>query len=102
MLISIALERCENVLVLPDNLPEQSYVICPTEDTNCWHILSTELNNQCLQKMAEAVPPSDRQRFQLMLQGSYQEVERQGNLLLLPENQTFRIPACIFILKLDK
>ena len=80
VLVCIALERCDNELVLPDNLPEQEYVICPTNDANCWHILSTDLNDQCLQKMAKVAPPSDRQRFQLMLQGFYQELECQGNL----------------------
>lgn len=98
----IGLERCENVLVLPDNLPEQSYVICPTEDTNCWHILPTELNNQRLQQLAEAAPPSDRQRFLLMLQGTYQELERQGNLLVLPENEIVSAAGCSYVLQLAK
>lgn len=100
MLISITLERCENVLVLPDNLPEQEYVICPTNDANCWHILPLELNNQQLQQLAETLNPIDRQRFLLMLQGTYQELERKGNLLLLPENEALATIDYTYVLKL--
>ncbi|MBZ9610822.1 hypothetical protein [Rheinheimera maricola] len=82
---SIQLERFENYLVLPDHLPEQRYVICQADDANCWHILPVDLNNQLLRRLVANVEPCDQQRLHLILQGTYQELERQGNLLLLPE-----------------
>ena len=100
MLLSIPLERYENVLVLPDHLPEQRYVICQADDANCWHILPLELNNQQLQQLAETLNPIDRQRFLLMLQGTYQELERKGNLLLLPENEALAAIDFTYVLKL--
>lgn len=100
MLLSIPLERYENVLVLPDHLPEQRYVICQADDVNCWHILPLELNNQQLQQLAETVDPNDRQRFLLMLQGTYQELERQGSLLVLPANLINSKLGSQYVLKL--
>ena len=85
MLLSIPLERYENVLVLPDHLPEQRYVICQADDANCWHILPVDLNKLLLQRLVDTVEPCDQQRLLLILRGTYQELERQGNLLLLPE-----------------
>lgn len=81
----IQLERLENYLLLPDHLPEQHYVICQADDANCWHILPTSLNDLLLQRLVANVDPCDQQRLLLMLQGTYQELERQGNLLILPE-----------------
>jgi hypothetical protein len=85
VLLSIPLERHENVLVLPDYLPEQLYVICQAGDANCWHILPITLNNLLLQRLVANVDPCDQQRLYLILQGTYQELERQGNLLVLPD-----------------
>ena len=102
MLLSIPLERYENVLVLPDHLPEQRYVICQADDANCWHILSIPLNNLLLQRLVATVEPSDQQRLHLILQGTYQELERQGNLLLLPENLINSKPGSQYVLTLAK
>ena len=85
MLLSIPLECYVNVLVLPDYLPEQRYVICQADDANCWHILPIALHNLLLQHLVSNVEPSDQQRLHLILQGTYQELEGQGNLLILPE-----------------
>lgn len=99
---SIQLERFENYLVLPDHLPEQSYVICPTIDEKCWHVLPTLLNDQILEKIVNCniSDSSDKNRMQIMLQGTFTELERQGNLLSLPEGRVFSSPECSYVLKL--
>lgn len=101
-MINIPLERYKNVLILPANLPEQSYVICPTDDANCWHILPTELNNQLLKHLADTANRGDKHRLKLMMQGTYQDLERQGNLLLLPDTLINNKPGSQYVLKLAK
>lgn len=80
---TVALERIDNFLVLPETAAFVDYVITQAEDENCWFIYSAADNAKLLAQLA--AQQAKQARLSLMLQGTFEPVQRQGNLLLLPQ-----------------
>lgn len=83
---TVALERIENFLVLPEIAPLTDYVISQAEDKYCWFVYSAADNTKLLAQLAAQQAEQVKQaRLSLMLQGTFEPLQRQDNLLLLPE-----------------
>ena len=83
---TVALERIENFLVLPETAPFVDYVITQAEDENCWFIYSAADNAKLLAQLTALQAEQAKQaRLSVMLQGTFEPLQRQDNLLLLPE-----------------
>ncbi|GGW57061.1 hypothetical protein [Alishewanella tabrizica] len=83
---TFALERIDNFLVLPETAPLTDYVISQAEDENCWFVHGAADNAKLLAQLAAQQAEKVKQaRLSVMLQGTFEPVQRQGNLLLLPE-----------------
>lgn len=83
---TVALERIENFLVLPETAPFTDYVISLAEDENCWFVYSAADNAKLLAQLTALQAEQAKQaRLSVMLQGTFEPVQRQGNLLLLPQ-----------------
>jgi len=83
---TVALECIDNFLVLPETATFVDYVISQAEDENCWFVYSAADNAKLLAQLAAQQAEQVKQaRLNLMLQGTFEPVERQGNLLLLPD-----------------
>lgn len=83
---TIALERIGNFLVLPETAPFEDYVICQAEDNQRWFVYSAADNAKLLAQLVAQQPEQVKQaRLNVMLQGTFEPLARQGNLLLLPE-----------------
>lgn len=83
---TVALERIENFLVLPETAPLTGYVISQAEDKYCWFVYTAADNAKLLAQLAaQQAEQSKQARLSVMLQGTFEPLQRQGNLLLLPE-----------------
>lgn len=83
---TVALERIENFLVLPETAPLTDYAISQAQDENCWFVYSAADNAKLLAQLAAQQAEQVKQvRLSVMLQGTFEPLQRQGNLLLLPE-----------------
>ena len=83
---TFALERIDNFLVLPETAPCEDYVICQAEDNQRWFLYTAADNAKLLaQLVAQQAEQVKQARLTVMLQGTFEPLERQGNLLLLPE-----------------
>lgn len=83
---TVALERVDNFLVLPETAPLTDYVISRAEDENYWFVYSAADNAKLLAQLAAQQAEQVKQaRLSLMLQGTFEPLQRQDNLLLLPE-----------------
>lgn len=83
---TVALERIDNFLVLPETAPLADYVITPAEDEHCWFVYTAADNAKLLAQLAAQHAEQAKQaRLSVMLQGTFEPVQRQGNLLLLPQ-----------------
>lgn len=84
-MITIPLERCDNFLVLPEALPEQDYVVTATVSLGYWHVLPATLHNKMLELLIDTCEQFDRERMAIVMRGNRTELQRKGNLLLIPE-----------------
>ncbi|WP_423186364.1 hypothetical protein ACO1PK_14755 [Alishewanella sp. d11] len=84
-MVTIALERISNFLLLPAIAAEEDYVLSQGQDELSWFVLTAAYNTQILQQLADQLPNEDQSRLLLMMQGTFLPLERQGNLLLLPQ-----------------
>lgn len=84
-MVTIALERISHFLVLPAIAAEEDYVLTQGQDEQSWFVLTAAYNTQILQQLADQLPNEDQSRLLLMMQGTFLPLERQGNLLLLPQ-----------------
>lgn len=83
---TVALERIDNFLVLPETAPLAEYVISQAEDENCWFVYSAADNTKLLAQLTTQQAEQGKQaRLSVMLQGTFEPLQRQGNLLLLPQ-----------------
>lgn len=98
---TVALECIDNFLVLPETAPLTDYVISQAEDEYCWFVYSAADNTKLLAQLAAQQAEQVKQvRFSVMLQGTFEPLQRQGNLLLLPEWLCSNDVTPKFILKL--
>ncbi|EHR42587.1 hypothetical protein [Alishewanella jeotgali] len=84
-MVTIALERISNFLLLPTIAAEEDYVLTQGQDELSWFVLTAAYNTQILQQLADQLANEDQSRLLLMMQGTFLPLERQGNLLLLPQ-----------------
>ncbi|MCB5226640.1 hypothetical protein JAO78_007395 [Alishewanella sp. 16-MA] len=102
-MFTIPLERCDNFLVLPEALPDQDYVVTATLSPSYWHILPAILHSKMLELLIDTSDPDDRERMAIMMRGTCTELQRQGNLLLIPEKLiTVGDSSNRYVLKLEK
>ncbi|SNY58429.1 hypothetical protein SAMN06297280_3399 [Arsukibacterium tuosuense] len=102
-MITIPLERCDNFLILPEALSEQDYVITPTKNSTCWHILPAELQTKLVQILSNTNNTAEQDRLTIMLQGTYMPLAREGNLLLLPKQLlAINYSSSRYVLKLEQ
>lgn len=96
---TVALERIGNFLVLPETAPLTDYVISQAPDENCWFVYSAADNAKLLAQLAAQQAEQVKQaRLSLMLQGTFEPLQRQDNLLLLPEWLcSSKIPISFFL-----
>lgn len=98
---SIILERIGNILLLPKIAPLVDYVISPADKTNTWQILTVEENELLLKKIVNVATELNRSRLLTALQGTSMHLERQDNMLLLPQLIIEMTDEQIFLLKLE-
>lgn len=80
---TFALERIDNFLVLPETAPCEDYLMSQAEDNQRWFVYSAADNAKLLAQLT--AQQAEQARLNLMLQGTFEPLQRQGNLLLLPE-----------------
>lgn len=80
---TFALERIDNFLILPETVPCEDYVMSQAEDNQRWFVYSAADNAKVLAQLT--AQQAEQARLNLMLQGTFEPLARQGNLLLLPE-----------------
>lgn len=99
---TVALERIENFLVLPETAPLTDYVISQAEDEYCWFVYSAADNAKLLAQLTTQQAEQVKQaRFSVMLQGTFEPLQRLGNVLLLPERLCSSEITMPFFLKLS-
>lgn len=99
-MVTVALERIDNTLLLPLVAAEEDYVLTQGQDKQSWFVLTAAYNLKLLQHLANQLPNEERPRLLLMMQGTYLPLERQGNRLFLPPSVCNDETAAQFFLKL--
>lgn len=99
-MITVALERIDNTLLLPLMAGEEDYVLTQGQDKQSWFVFTAAYNTQILQHLANQLSSEELPRLLLMLQGTFLPLERQGNLLFLPPSVCNDEGTTQFFLKL--